>query len=552
MPPAKSEKKLTARQIELLKKWVAQGGKYEKHWAFIAPKRPSLPEVKDAGWCRNSIDRFILARIEQEGLKPSPEADKVTLCRRLYLDLLGLPPTPKQVDEFVADASPDAYERLVDTLLANPHYGERMALDWLDAARFADTNGYHIDSGRDQTRWRDWVIDAFNQNKPFDKFTIEQLAGDLLPGSTLDQKIATGFVRNNMINFEGGAVPEEYLTAYLVDRVSTTSMVFLGLTLNCAQCHDHKFDPFTQKNFYQMYAFFNAVPENGLDGGRGNAVPMLATPSKQQQEQLDAIAGSIKQIEQKLGGPMPDLDAEQSAWEKTAIERHPEWTGLHPTQLKSKYGATLKVQDEKAVVVYGVKAQNDTYTMVAAVDVKDVTAIRLEALPGIRPKTKVGRSPNGNAVLTDFSVSISTGGDPSPAKPLKFKIASADFSQDGFPVSNAIDDDPKSGWGIYPEVDKPHSAVFELAEPIHNDGNLKLTITLKFNSGFSEHQFGRFRLSATNSKSPHGAEVLSADVRRALTLAPEKRSDAQPPRFGHFSGRTCVRRRARSASRSPN
>ena len=452
MPPPKSEKKLTARQIELLTKWVAQGAKYEKHWAFIAPRRPELPAVKDQQWCRNPIDRFILARLEQEGIKPSPEADKVTLCRRLYLDLLGLPPTPKDVDEFVADTSVDAYEKLVDELLANPHYGERMALDWLDAARYADTHGYHIDSGRDQTRWREWVIDAFNHNKPFDQFTIEQLAGDLLPDATIDQKIATGFVRNNMINFEGGAVPEEYLTAYLVDRVNTTSTVWLGLTLGCAQCHDHKFDPLTQKNFYEMYAFFNAVPENGLDGGKGNASPVLQSPSRQQQGQLDAIAASMKQLDQKLAAPMPELDSEQAAWEKTALERHPQWTVLKPTEMRSKYGATLKIQDEKAIVVYGPKGKTEVYTLVAPAEVKDVTAIRLEALPGIRPKTKVGRSRNGNAVLTDFLLRTGAASSSKMAESLKFKIASADYSQDGFPVANAIDDDPKSGWGIYPEV----------------------------------------------------------------------------------------------------
>ena len=233
--------------------------------------------MKNGSWPRTPIDHFILARLEALGIPPSPEADKATLVRRLTLDLTGLPPTPAEVDAFLADAGDQAYERLVDRLLANPHYGERMALDWLDASRFADTHGFHIDSGRDMTAWREWVINAFNSNLPFDRFTVEQLAGDLLPGATPEQKLATGFHRNHMINFEGGAIPEEYHNAYIVDRVNTTGTVWLGLTIACAQCHDHKYDPIAQKEYYQLYAFFYNVPENGLDGGKGNAAPLLRT-----------------------------------------------------------------------------------------------------------------------------------------------------------------------------------------------------------------------------------------------------------------------------------
>ncbi|HEY2589637.1 MAG TPA: DUF1549 domain-containing protein, partial [Tepidisphaeraceae bacterium] len=277
MPPPDSGKKLSAKQIELMRRWIEQGAAWQPLWSFIAPQRPALPDVRDAAWCRNPIDRFILARLDAEGLHPSPEADKATLVRRLYLDLLGLPPTPEQVDEFLKDQSPDAYEKLVDRLLANPHFGERMALDWLDAARYADTHGYHIDSGRDMTAWREWVINAFNNDMPYDQFTTKQLAGDLLPHPTVDDKIASGFCRNNMVNFEGGAIPEEYHAAYIIDRVNTVGTVWLGLTVGCCQCHDHKFDPISQKEFYQFYAFFNHVPENGLDGQHGNAVPFIKT-----------------------------------------------------------------------------------------------------------------------------------------------------------------------------------------------------------------------------------------------------------------------------------
>jgi mono/diheme cytochrome c family protein len=536
MPPPKSDRKISPAQIELLKRWVQQGAKYQKHWAFLPPVRAALPEVKNAAWCRNGIDRFVLARLDTDGLSPSPEADKTTLCRRLYLDLLGLPPTPRQVDDFVNDPSPQAYERLVDKLLADPHYGERIALDWLDASRFADTHGYHIDAGRDQTRWRDWVIDAFNRDMPFDRFTVEQLAGDLLPNSTPEQKIATGFVRNNMINFEGGAIPEEYLTAYIMDRVNTTSTVWLGLTVGCCQCHDHKFDPLTQKEYYQLYAFFNRVPENGLDGRTGNAGPLLATPTKEQQKQLDTLAASMKQIEQQLAGPMPEVDAEQEKWELAAAgESTAQWKPLDPSEMKSVGGATLTRKDDHSILVSGTNTANDTYTLTAAVDEPDLTAIRLEALPenhlsGHGP----GRSVNGNIVLTDVRISAGPGSDPSTQKQLKIKAASADFSQDNFPISNAIDSDPKTGWAIDPEVGKPHAAVFELEEPLHHEGPVTLTVTLAFDSQFAQHQLGHFRLSATSAKSPHGVDRVPAKIRPILAIAADQRSDAQKAELRTF------------------
>jgi hypothetical protein len=316
MPPPKSEKRLTPAQVELLRRWVEQGAEYRRHWAFLPPQRPPVPSVKQANWPRNPIDAFILARLEKEGLPPRPEANRRTLIRRLSLDLVGLPPTPEEVDAFLADESANAYEQLVERLLASPHYGERMAVDWLDAARYADTHGYHIDPGRDMTHWRDWVIRAYNQNLPFDKFTIEQLAGDLLPNPTTEQKIASGFNRNNMINFEGGAIPEEYQTAYVVDRVNTTSTTWLGLTVACAQCHDHKFDPVTQKDYYRFYAFFNHVPENGLDGQRGNAVPLLRLPTPKMEAALAKLSDQLKVAEdasKKLENDLPDR---QAAWEK--------------------------------------------------------------------------------------------------------------------------------------------------------------------------------------------------------------------------------------------
>jgi hypothetical protein len=306
MPPLKSGKRLSADQIQLLRRWIEEGAVWKTHWSFVPPKRPPVPSAKNTDWTHNPIDHFIASRLEREGLTPSPEADRRTLIRRVTFDLTGLPPTLAEVDAFLADTRPDAYEKVVDRLLHSARFGERMALDWLDAARFADTHGYHIDSGRDMTRWRQWVIDAFNHNLPFDRFTIEQLAGDLLPGASLDQRIASGFNRNNMINFEGGAIPEEYHTAYVIDRVNTTAQVWLGLTIGCAQCHDHKFDPITQKDFYQLFAFFNNLPENGLDGAKGNAVPLLRLATDTQNRELERLATLVHESESRIKKLKPE------------------------------------------------------------------------------------------------------------------------------------------------------------------------------------------------------------------------------------------------------
>ncbi len=330
MPPAKAGKKLTPAEIAKLTQWVAEGAEYQSHWSFVTPTRPALPKVNQGDWPRTEIDHFILARLEQEQLAPSAEANRETLIRRLTLDLTGLPPSLAEIDTFLADDSAQAYERVVDRLLMSPRYGERMALDWLDAARFADTHGYHLDSGRDLTPWRDWVIRSFNDNKPFDQFTVEQLAGDLLAKrnkaneeDALALQIASGFNRNHMINYEGGAIAEEYLHAYLIDRVNTTTTVWLGLTYACAQCHDHKYDPITQKEFYQMFAFFNSVPESGLDGNFGNAKPFLQLPRPEETKRLAELDEQIKIAQATLQPEEAKLPPLQAAWEKQWREQPP-------------------------------------------------------------------------------------------------------------------------------------------------------------------------------------------------------------------------------------
>lgn len=316
MPPADSGLQLNARQIELLRRWIEQGAAWQAHWSFIAPKRPVVP-LKNAGGCRNTVDHFILARLEQENMQLSPEADAATLIRRLSLDLTGLPPSLSDLSD-TSDLSDESYERLVDRLLASPRFGERMASRWLDAARYADTSGYQSDGERYMWRWRDWVIDAFNHNMPFDQFTVEQLAGDLLPDATLAQRIATGFNRNHRGNAEGGIVPEEYAVEYVVDRVDTTATVWLGLTMGCARCHDHKYDPLTQREFYSMFAFFNNVPEKGKAIKIGNSPPVLTAPTDAQAKHLVKLEHELAEAESRLRALEPQIAAAQSAWEKAA------------------------------------------------------------------------------------------------------------------------------------------------------------------------------------------------------------------------------------------
>ncbi len=521
MPPPDSNKSLTDDQKALLKTWIEEGAKYETHWSFSPPSRPQSPVTKTEGWARNTIDRFILAKLESEGLKPAPEADRTTLIRRLSLDLTGLPPTPAEVDAFLADTRSNAYDRLVDRLLSSPHYGERLAVDWLDAARYADTHGYHIDSGRDMTRWRDWVIDSFNFNLPFDRFTIEQLAGDLLPNATLSQRIASGFNRNHMINFEGGAIPEEYQTAYVIDRVNTTGTVWLGLTIGCAQCHDHKFDPISQKEYYQFYAYFNNVQENGLDGSKGNAEPQIVSPTSLQQESLAGLDRSINETRARLEAPMPEVDRAQVAWEKKVLEtQEAGWQILDPTEIQSTGGSHLVRLPDGSIVAEGANPTSDVYTLGATTDLAGITAIRLEALPDDRFVAKgPGRSINGNIVLTELRVDASG--------PRKIKGVTADFSQADFPVSLAIDGQATTGWALLPEVGKAHSAVFELEKPLTASEGKNLKVYLEFQSPFGQHQLGKFRLSTTRSEHPRGQDSLPPQILTIVKAASDKRTDAQ-------------------------
>ncbi len=326
MPPAwAGAARLSEREISLLTRWIEQGAVWQKHWSFLPPVRRELPQISDSSWPKNAIDYFVLYRLDRDGLKPSPEADRRTLIRRVTLDLTGLPQAPEEVEAFVRDASANAYEKVVDRLLASPRYGEHMAMRWLDNARYADTNGYQTDGERSMWRWRDWVIDAFNRNMPFDRFTVEQIAGDLLPGATPQQILATGFNRNHRGNGEGGIIPEEYAVEYVVDRVETTSAVWLGLTLGCARCHNHKYDPFTQKEFYQVFAYFNNVPERGKAFKYGNSPPTIPAPTAEQESRLKSVDQKIADADRRQLDLEPKIAKAQRTWERSLTGSSLDW-----------------------------------------------------------------------------------------------------------------------------------------------------------------------------------------------------------------------------------
>ncbi|MFI5387313.1 MAG: DUF1549 domain-containing protein, partial [Fimbriimonadales bacterium] len=381
MPPPGSHKALNRRQKEMLQRWIAEGAEYQAHWAFVPPVKS--PRIQPAGAViRDPIDAFIQERLAREGLRPSPEASRETLIRRVTLDLTGLPPIPSEVDAFVADGSSDAFEKVVDRLLSSPRYGERMAVDWLDAARYADSNGYQVDRDRELWPWRDWVIRAFNDNKPFDKFTIEQIAGDLLPNATLDQRIATGFHRNHMLNEEGGIIPEEFLAEYTADRVETTAAVWLGQTFNCARCHDHKYDPFTQRDFYAMKAFFHNVPERGV-GNYGspiriNAPPFLKLAAPEVEARIATLNKLLKALNEQITALADRSSVGLDAWTRLVVGDAVKWV---PVELLSASGGDPPPRLDAAtrsVEIIPREKRPVTFKTKARLPEGRVTALRLE------------------------------------------------------------------------------------------------------------------------------------------------------------------------------
>jgi hypothetical protein len=555
MPPPDSDKPLSEAQKKLLQAWIQQGAPYQGHWAFQVPQRPDLPML-DASDAHDlhPIDRFILARLKSEGMTLSPPADRVTLLRRATLDLIGLPPTPQEVEDFLKDHSPNAFERVIDRLLASPHYGERMALTWMDYARYADSNGFQSDGSRDIWAWRDWLISAYNRNLPFDQFTIEQLAGDLLPDATRDQIIATGFNRNHRLNGEGGRIEAEWFVETVIDRVETTGLTWLGLTLNCCRCHDHKYDPISQREFYSFFAFFNSIDEKGVLAPVGkngeNTPPLLTLSSDQDRHEIDRLEALVSKAEADLQTAKDNLPASISAWEKSIAGRPDQppghWRELFEPTVNSKGGAKFTRLDDGSYLAGGDNPENDTYLIRGLLSGTELTAIRLEVFPDPSlPDASLGRGSNGNFVLTDVVAEVDAPGQPNSLR-LRFNKAMADYEQPGWTAQSILTPRKKRsessnvGWAINgndPSKRLPRILVLQLNRPIALTEGARLQVQLLHASRFKDHQVGRFRLSFTSlppERISVGQDNAYREVEQVLKIPPESRTDPQTKQLAEF------------------
>ena len=489
MPPEGSGEALTANEVATLRAWIDAGAEYSAHWAFVVPERPPLPQLEGA---TSPIDAFVRARLAAEGLRAAPEADRATLLRRVSLDLTGLPPSPSQVEAFVRDKSPKAYERQVERLLASPQHAEHMARHWLDAARYGDTHGYHLDNRRQIWPYRDWVIEAYRSNLRFDDFVRKQIAGDLLPEATREDQVASGFNRCNVTSAEGGMIAAEYLAKYAMDRVETTATVFLGLTTNCARCHDHKFDPLTQRDYYRMFAFFNSIAEDASDKNQPVPPPSIRVPSVKQESELARIDREIEALEARLTAPMPEVDAAQAKWEVSERAKISErWTVLRPTSALSQGGATLRVQADGSILASGHEPDREVYEVSAISPRGGIRALRLEALThnGKGP----GRSSHRNIVLSRFEVLAAPLERSQSLKAVALEAASADYNQINYHVRGALDSNDATGWA-FSNPKPPLSAVFIPKQAI-GEGATLLRLRLHFVSPHPKHALLRFRLS---------------------------------------------------------
>lgn len=546
--PQKADR-LPAAEIALLKRWIDEGAIWPEnvqHWAYTKPVRPTLPGLHSAGpAARNAIDHFVIARLEREGLSLSPETDRARWLRRVSLDLTGLPPTPEQLAAFLADTrdGDGAYERVVDRLLASPQYGERWARPWLDLARYADSHGFQRDDLRDIWPYRDWVIRALNADMGFDQFTVWQLAGDLLPRTgklntpeNLDPLIATGFHRAAPTNVEAGTDQEEGRVNQVFDRVNTTAAVWLGSTLECAQCHNHKYDPFSQKEYYQLYNFFNhTAQETDFASPKAKAAlkfvgPYLEVPDFAQEPKRQALQAQLTELEQPIRVRTAELLPGLEAWVQAARTRSASAAQLHPLEVvefESSGGSEHTVLPDGSVLLTEAAPERDTYTITVRTKLTGIRAFKLEALtdeslPGKGPGR--GNALRPNFVLNQLRVSAAAGGG--AAQPVKLIKATASFSQTGFSVENLLREDKtnRGGWAISPQFHQDHWALFEPETPLGDPAGTTLTFTLVQNSS-TARTIGRLRLSALTGEV--GGPSMPADVAAALLLAPVERSDAQ-------------------------
>ncbi len=535
MPPADSGKELTPQEIAILQRWVSEGAEWKRHWSFEPPTRP-VPPKTHSDWATNEIDRFIEKHLNAAGLKPEPIASRNALARRLHLDLTGLPPSGTELEQFLNDASPNAYERLVDRLLGSPHYGERMALAWLDQARYADTNGYSIDGGRHMWLWRDWVINAYNTNMPFDQFVVEQLAGDLLPDATIDQKVATGFNRNHMITHEGGTIAEENLVNYTADRVRTTAEVFLGLTMGCAQCHDHKFDPITQQDYYRFFAYFNTLEDRGHDGDGGrNAAPRIQATSVLGRDgnEVNELRTELEQLEQKLA----HHDSRQEEWEKRTLEElrlRGKGLQLHPVEVlkvtSPNRGAAYDVREDGTVYLPNSSGRSPSISGRLDSSLSEITGLRIVFYPdetfpnkGIGHGNKDGMK--GSLLLTSFSASTTL--VPSDQvdlyKILPIRNVTASNALPQYPANACLDPRDYSGWSPG-EQSTPQHISFQFEEPLNAADSPYVTVMLVWGGGHGLTG-GKYRVFAMTGNDD-GTNV-PASVQTALEQTPESRTREQ-------------------------
>lgn len=542
MPPPHSGKSLTERDRLLIRSWIQQGGHYQGHWAFLPislhPDAGRVPSGSDESAVASVIDQMVTKQLESHSMNPSPEADRVTLIRRLSFDLIGLPPTEEEVDHFVADTSPDAYEKVVDRLLASPHFGERFAIWWLDLVRYADTVGYHGDQQVSVSPFRQYVIESFNAGKPFDQFTIEQLAGDLLPDASLEQRIASGYNRLGMMSAEGGVQDKEYLAKYIAERVRNVSGTWLGITMGCCECHDHKFDPLTTKEFYQFEAFFADIRERGLYSGAnsdGNWGPYVKVPTAEQSAELAELDTRTAELRSVLEKETPELQAAQNEWEKTQVR----WTALTPDEMTSLEGARLTRRADGAVLATEKNPATDTYVLKFSDVPAGFTALRLEVLPDdTLPRKGPGRAGNGNFVLSELTVEIHAP-DAEPAE-IPLQNPTATYEQtgaaDGNPygkwaIAATVDKDvhgAKWGWAVMEKVGQPHVAVFETTADQTLPEGSTLVIRMAQNLDNPGHNIGCFRWSVTKAPRPlDAAAAPPVSVTEAMAVAETDRTDAQ-------------------------